>query len=80
MWASWHHSVAEGFSQIVPVRPSDVTAIEAGVAYLGVDGQNLQYNLDDALFVRWGEMLPTAEIYFKWVVGEVSKRVPAAAG
>ena len=70
VWAFWKHDVDGGCSHFVPVRPSDVRVIEAGVGYLGVDGQNLQCDLDDALFVKWDEMLPTTEIYFKWVVGE----------
>ena len=70
----------QGQSTFVAVKSGDIERVESGVAYVGVDGPRLRYNFDGAIFLRWDEMLPTTEVYFKRVVGRFpSKTLPQPA-
>ena len=52
------------------MKAEDIDHIEAGVVYFGMDIQTMRYRYDDALFLKWDEMLPTAELYYRYVVGK----------
>ena len=55
--------------RFVHVKASEIDHIEAGTVYFGMDTQTMRYQYDDAIFLRWDEMLPTAELYYRYVVG-----------